>query len=52
VSVKDCFQQKIREKRQNPLCGEPNKNAASDSALRRVGKEFVIYAVSGQQSGD
>jgi hypothetical protein len=37
VPVKDRFKQKGRAKRQNGCSGEPKKNAASESALRRVG---------------
>lgn len=36
VPVKDRYQQKGREKRQNECDGEPKKNAASVGALRRI----------------
>jgi|GWRWMinimDraft_11_1066019.scaffolds.fasta_scaffold01187_2 hypothetical protein len=54
VPVKDRFQKKGRAKRQNECDGEPKKNAASASALRRVEKKVKANrrAANNQNFGD
>jgi len=50
VPVKDRFQQKGRAKRQNSRGVESKKNAASDSALRRVEQKIKGDAAKNQKS--
>jgi len=50
VPVKDRFEQKGRAKRQNSRGVEPKKNAASDSALRRVEQKIEADAANCQRS--
>ncbi len=54
VPVKDRYWHQAAAKKQIPSRGAPNKNAASESALRRIGQEVqpALQAAHSQNLGD